>query len=71
MAGSIVLCLFSQGFYNGTSTITAILDTATSLGFLGFILVANPLYGDFVAEPLPFRIPGIMVPHVTDAQVVV
>ncbi|KAF3322146.1 subtilisin-like protease SBT3.5 [Carex littledalei] len=70
VAGSIVICSFSQGFYNGTSAITAILDTATSLGFLGFILVANPLYGDFVAEPLPFHIPGIMVPRVTDAQVI-
>lgn len=69
VAGSIVLCLFSQGFYNGTSTVNAILNTATSLGFLGFIFLANPTYGDFVAEPLPFRIPGIMVPSVVDAQV--
>ncbi|KAJ4800614.1 Subtilisin-like protease [Rhynchospora pubera] len=70
VAGSIVLCLFSQGFYNGTATITAILDTATSLGFVGFALLANPLYGDFLAEPLPFHIPGIMVPSVADAQVI-
>ncbi|CAL5035396.1 unnamed protein product [Urochloa decumbens] len=51
---SIVVCSFSQGFYNGTSTVTAILDVAEALGFAGFVLVANALYGDFLAQPLPF-----------------
>ncbi|CAL5033390.1 unnamed protein product [Urochloa decumbens] len=66
---SIVVCSFSQGFYNGTSTVTAILDVAEALGFAGFVLVANALYGDFLAQPLPFRVPGVMVPRVADAQV--
>nr|CAD1843830.1 unnamed protein product [Ananas comosus var. bracteatus] len=66
--GSIVICSFLQGFLNGTSTVTAILDTANTLGFLGFVLVASALYGDFIAQPLPFPIPGIMIPCVTDAK---
>ncbi|XP_072956541.1 subtilisin-like protease SBT2.4 [Typha angustifolia] len=68
--GSIVICSFSEGFFNGTSTVTAILDTANSLGFLGFVLVANASYGDFVADPLPFPLPGIMIPRVDDAQTI-
>ncbi|TQD98725.1 hypothetical protein C1H46_015634 [Malus baccata] len=52
--GSIVICTFSAGFYNGTSSLTAIINTAKGLGFMGFILVANPAYGDFIAEPIPF-----------------
>lgn len=68
--GSIVVCSFSQGFYNGTSTVTAILDAAEALGFAGFVLVANAMYGNFVAQPLPFSVPGVMVPRVADAQVI-
>jgi hypothetical protein len=69
LRGSIVLCSFSQGFVNGSSTVTAILDVAEDLGFAGFVLVADVRYGDFVAQPLPFRVPGLMVPRVADAQV--
>ncbi|KAG8064092.1 hypothetical protein GUJ93_ZPchr0004g40337 [Zizania palustris] len=70
LRGSIVICSFSEGLYNGTSTVTAIVDTAEALGFAGFVLVANARYGDFVAQPLPFSVPGVMVPRVADAQVV-
>ncbi|KAM1540688.1 hypothetical protein ACFX10_005331 [Malus domestica] len=68
--GSIVICTFSEGFYNGTSTLTAIINTAKGLGFMGFILVANPAYGDFIAEPIPFVVPGILVPNLTNSQVI-
>ncbi|GMH05282.1 hypothetical protein Nepgr_007122 [Nepenthes gracilis] len=68
--GSVVICTFSDGFYNGTSTLTAIIDTARTLGFIGFVLVANPIYGDFVAEPIPFPVPGIMIPRMADSQVI-
>ncbi|BFG27424.1 hypothetical protein CerSpe_136990 [Prunus speciosa] len=68
--GSVVICTFSEGFYNGTSTITAIINTAKVLGFMGFVLVANPNYGDFIAEPIPFGVSGIMVPNVTNVRVI-
>ncbi|KAA8520138.1 hypothetical protein F0562_014394 [Nyssa sinensis] len=68
--GSVVICTFSAGFYNGTSTLTAIFETAKILGFMGFVLVANPAYGDFIAEPIPFPVPGIMIPRTGDAQIV-
>ncbi|XP_021819694.1 subtilisin-like protease SBT2.4 [Prunus avium] len=68
--GSVVICTFSEGFYNRTSTITAIINTAKVLGFMGFVLVANPNYGDFIAEPIPFGVSGIMVPNVTNVQVI-
>ncbi|KAE7995356.1 hypothetical protein FH972_000165 [Carpinus fangiana] len=62
--GSVVICTFSAGFFNQTSTLTAIIDTARTLGFMGFILVANPTYGDFIAEPIPFAVPAIMIPSI-------
>ncbi|OAY24592.1 hypothetical protein MANES_17G027600v8 [Manihot esculenta] len=68
--GSIVICTFSAGFSNDTSTITAITNTARTLGFKGFALVANPTYGDFIAEPVPFAVSGIMIPKVADAQII-
>ncbi|TYK12309.1 subtilisin-like protease SBT2.4 [Cucumis melo var. makuwa] len=67
---SIVLCSFSQGFLNGTSSLAAIIHTAKKLKFMGFVLIANPNYGDFIAEPIPFRVPGILVPSVSDTQVI-
>lgn len=48
---------------------TSALNTAKALGLAGFILVANPALGDLAAEPLPFTVPGIMIPKVSDAQV--
>ncbi|KAJ0989574.1 hypothetical protein J5N97_007930 [Dioscorea zingiberensis] len=66
---SIVICTFSQGFLNGTSTFTAILNTSILLSFGGFIFAANPNYGDFIAQPLPFTLPGIMLPSIADVQI--
>lgn len=65
----IVICTFSAGFFNGSSTLTAIIDTAKTLGFMGFVLVANPTYGDFIAEPVPIDIPGILIPNIASAEV--
>ncbi|CAA0817963.1 Subtilisin-like protease SBT2.4 [Striga hermonthica] len=67
---SVVICTFSTGFYNGTSNLTAIIDTAKMLGFAGFVLVANPDYGDFIAEPIPFSDPGILIPRASDAKII-
>ncbi|KAF5197933.1 Subtilisin-like protease [Thalictrum thalictroides] len=67
--GSIVICKFSAGFYNQTSTVTAIIDTAKALEFMGFVLVANPAYGDFLAQPIPFSVPGVMIPKIADVQI--
>ncbi|KAK4858974.1 hypothetical protein QYF36_024725 [Acer negundo] len=68
--GSVIICTFSAGFYNETSTLTAIINTARTLRFFGFLLIANPAYGDYIAEPIPFAVPGIMIPKVSSAQVV-
>lgn len=67
--GSIVICTFSEGFLNGTSSVTAIINTAKALGFAGFVFAANPSYGDFIAEPIPFDVPAILIPNVADVQV--
>lgn len=68
--GSIVICTFSDGFYNQMSTVLAITQTARTLGFMGFILIANPRFGDYVAEPVIFSAPGILIPTVSAAQVI-
>ncbi|CAH8388063.1 unnamed protein product [Eruca vesicaria subsp. sativa] len=68
--GSLVICTFSEGFFNQISTIRAITQTATTLGFMGFILIANPNFGDYVAEPTIFSSPGILIPRVLDSQLI-
>ncbi|GJY91766.1 subtilisin-like protease SBT2.4 [Tanacetum coccineum] len=37
---------------------------------MGFVLIANPMYGDFLTEPLPFSIPGIMIPKTSDSKII-
>lgn len=69
MLGSIIICTFSGGFYNGTSTLAGIIGTVKALGMEGFVLVANPSYGDYIAEPMPFAFSGILIPRVEDAKV--
>ncbi|KAE9602055.1 putative tripeptidyl-peptidase II [Lupinus albus] len=67
---SVIMCTFSEGFYNGTSTLGAIVHTSKALGFAAYILIPNPSYGDYIAEPIPFDFPGIMIPRVADAKVI-
>jgi len=67
--GSIIICTFSGGFYNGTSTLAAVIGTVKALGMEGFVLVANPSYGDYIAEPMPFAFSGILIPRAKDAKV--
>jgi hypothetical protein len=67
--GSVVICNFSEGFLNGTSTLSNIIDTAKALKFEGFILTANPSYGDYIAEAIPFAISGILISSVADSKV--
>lgn len=67
--GSVIICNFSEGFSNGTSTLDAIIATAKALRFEGFILTANPNYGDYIAEPIPFAISSILIPSVADSKV--
>ncbi|KAL8104163.1 hypothetical protein AgCh_028411 [Apium graveolens] len=69
--GSIVICTFSTGFLDGTSSLTAIIDTARDLGFMGFAFLANSSLGDFIAEPIPFSVPGIMIPRTNNSEIVV
>ncbi|KAK2359067.1 subtilisin protease SBT2.5 [Trifolium repens] len=68
--GSVVICNFSEGFLNGTSTLSNIIDTAKALKFEGFILTANPSYGDYIAEAIPFAISGILISSVADSKVI-
>lgn len=67
--GSIVICTFSTGLLDGTSSLTAIIDTTRNLGFMGFAFLANSSLGDFIAEPIPFSVPGIMIPRTNDSEV--
>ncbi|KZV45041.1 hypothetical protein F511_30202 [Dorcoceras hygrometricum] len=68
--GSVVICMFSAGFYNNSSTLENIIETAKVLGFMGFALVANPRYGDFIAQPIPFSVPGILIPRISDSKII-
>ncbi|CAH1448245.1 unnamed protein product [Lactuca virosa] len=67
---SVVICMSSTGFNNGSSTLTDITNTGRALGFIGFVFVANPRYGDYIAEPYPFSISGILIPKANDTQMI-
>ncbi|MED6208469.1 hypothetical protein PIB30_045330 [Stylosanthes scabra] len=68
--GNVVICTFSAGLIKGTSSFAAIVDTANTLGFSGFILAADPRYGSYVAPALPYALPAIMISLIDDAKVI-
>ncbi|XP_073280593.1 subtilisin-like protease SBT2.4 [Primulina huaijiensis] len=49
-------------------TLEAIIEIAKVIGFMGFVLVANPSYGDFIAQPIPFSVPGTSIPRISDSK---
>ncbi|XBI97792.1 hypothetical protein VPH35_018110 [Triticum aestivum] len=48
---SVVVCSFSWGFYQGTSTLAGVVAVAEALGFAGFVLLADARHR--AAHPVP------------------
>lgn len=67
--GNILLCGYSFNFVSGTASIKKVSETAKSLGAAGFIVAVENNYPGIKFDPVPVRIPGILITEVTKTKV--
>lgn len=66
--GNILLCGYSFNFVVGTSSIKAVSETARSLGAAGFVLAVESSSPGTKYDPVPVRVPGIVITNQKDSM---
>lgn len=66
--GNILLCGYSFNFVVGTSSIKAVSETARTLGAAGFVLAVESSSPGTKYDPVPVRIPGIVITDQKDSM---
>lgn len=67
--GNILICSYSIRFVLGLSTIKQALETADNLSAAGVVFYMDPYVIGFQLNPVPMRIPGIIIPSPDDSKV--
>ncbi|KAL7089598.1 hypothetical protein ACP275_13G194700 [Erythranthe tilingii] len=67
--GNLLICSYSIRFVLGLSTIKQALDTAQNLSAAGVVFYMDPYVIGFQLNPIPMRIPGIIIPSPEDSKV--
>lgn len=67
--GKLLICSYSIRFVLGLSTINQALQTANNLSAAGVVFYMNPFVIGFQLNPIPMRIPGIIIPSPDDSKV--
>lgn len=67
--GNILLCGYSFNFVTGTSSIKRVAETARSLGASGFVLAVENAPSGTKFDPVPVRVPGVLITDVKDSMV--
>lgn len=65
MKGNILLCGYSFNFVVGTASIKKVAETAKALGAAGFVLAVENASPGTKFDPVPVRIPGILITDVS------
>uniref|UniRef100_A0A3Q7I1E3 Subtilisin-like protease n=1 Tax=Solanum lycopersicum TaxID=4081 RepID=A0A3Q7I1E3_SOLLC len=63
--GNILLCGYSFNFVVGTASIKKVAETAKALGAAGFVLAVENASPGTKFDPVPVRIPGILITDVS------
>ncbi|CAN0920230.1 Subtilisin-like protease SBT2.2 [Linum grandiflorum] len=66
--GNLLICSYSVRFVLGLSTIKKALDTAKNLSAAGVVFCMDPFVLGFQLNPIPMRIPGIIIPSADDSK---
>nr|GMC63373.1 subtilisin-like protease SBT2.5 [Ipomoea batatas] len=66
--GNILLCGYSFNFVTGTSSIKRVAETARSLGASGFVLAVENAPSGTKFDPVPVRVPGVLITDVKDSM---
>ncbi|EPS66289.1 hypothetical protein M569_08487, partial [Genlisea aurea] len=67
--GNILICSYSIRFVLGLATIRQALGTAKDLDAAGVVFYMDPFLLGFQLNPIPMRIPGIVIPSPDDSKV--
>lgn len=67
--GNLLICSYSIRFVLGLSTIKQALETASNLSAAGIVFYMDPFVIGFQLNPVPMRLPGIIIPSPDDSKV--
>jgi hypothetical protein len=67
--GNLLMCSYTMRFVLGLSSINKALETAMNLSAVGVVFPMNPSVNGFELDPIPMKIPGIIIPLATDSKV--
>ncbi|KAJ4850274.1 hypothetical protein Tsubulata_051174 [Turnera subulata] len=67
--GNLLICSYSIRFVLGLSTIKQALETAKNLSAVGVVFYMDPFVIGFQLNPIPMRIPGIIIPSPDDSKI--
>lgn len=66
--GNLLICSYSIRFVLGLSTIKQALETAQNLSAAGVVFYMDPFVIGYQLNPVPMRIPGIIIPSPDDSK---
>ncbi|CAK9167441.1 unnamed protein product [Ilex paraguariensis] len=67
--GNLLICSYSIRFVLGLSTIKQALETAKNLSAAGVVFYMDPFVIGFQINPVPMRLPGIIIPSPDDSKI--
>uniref|UniRef100_A0A5B7BDU8 Putative subtilisin-like protease SBT3.5 n=1 Tax=Davidia involucrata TaxID=16924 RepID=A0A5B7BDU8_DAVIN len=67
--GNLLICSYSIRFILGLSTIKQALQTAKNLSAVGVVFYMDPFVIGFQLNPIPMRMPGIIIPSPDDSKI--
>jgi len=66
---NLLICSYSVRFVLGLSTIQQALETAMNLSAVGVVFSMDPFVTSFQLNPVPMKMPGIIIPSANDSKV--
>ncbi|ESW31604.1 hypothetical protein PHAVU_002G251800 [Phaseolus vulgaris] len=67
--GNLLICSYSVRFVLGLSTIKQALETAMNLSAVGIVFSMDPFVTSFQLNPVPMKIPGIIISSANDSKI--
>ncbi|OIW18076.1 hypothetical protein TanjilG_08546 [Lupinus angustifolius] len=67
--GSILICSYTVRFVIGSSSIEQALEAAKNLTAVGVVFSTDPFMTGFQLNPIPMKIPSIIIPSANDSKI--
>jgi hypothetical protein len=67
--GNLLMCSYTMRFVLGLSSINQALETAKNLSAAGVVFPMNPSVNGFQLNPIPMKIPSIIISFANDSKV--